>query len=685
MLKPPSHSTENPELFQQRYSELGTLLFLGVGLILTAVLIVLISGTLRSIHSSLPSTSLLLSRDIHIMANHLGRTRDALVSVRATPSMTMLHGLEVATKRLNMAFFRDDDHRLAGVSPDLARLAGTIPPTIASLHEMVAKGPPVSTGMLEHALATVEAVKQALDRQHLALDSRVDAVIATQNIEIGHLEDYIPVALTSLCAFALISAFLFHLRRAALKRLNHIAWYDSLTGIPNRAFFLHHCDALMKSGGERECFALVLIDLDRFKEVNDAFGHQIGDRLLQEVASYFESETRASDFVARQGGDEFVLIIRSPKDENDVIDYVNRLARPLHGYINLSRFNVPVSCSMGMALFPRDADTIDELMRNADLALYAAKDSGNGARIMFTPDLLDRYATRLDLEHRLRQALMRNEFFVAWQPQFDLRTGTVRSLEALVRWDCPHERRIIMPGEFLPIAEQSGLISKIDLRVLELACQQAEAWRHSAVGPIRIAVNLSGRHFKSTAIVRRILRTLAATGLPADLLEVEITENVFIENHAVATDVVRALRENGIGVALDDFGTGYSNLSNLAGLGLTSLKIDRSFVYDLAHDARKRSLLHIIIALGRAFDLTVVAEGVEGWSEFEFFLNSDCDVLQGYLISPPMTALEFEDWYAAADNLFTDFKIGALQEMVSKGLRVPKALPEPGRRLSANG
>ena len=157
MLKPPSHSTENPELFRQRYSELGTLLFLGAGLILTAVLIVLISGTLRSIHSSLPSTSLLLSRDIHIMANHLGRTRDAIVSVRATPSMTMLHGLEVATKRLNMAFFRDDDHRLAGVSPDLARLAGTIPPTIASIHEMVAKGPPVSTSMLEHALATVEA------------------------------------------------------------------------------------------------------------------------------------------------------------------------------------------------------------------------------------------------------------------------------------------------------------------------------------------------------------------------------------------------------------------------------------------------------------------------------------------------------------------------------------------------
>jgi len=482
--------------------------------------------------------------------------------------------------------------------------------------------------------------------------------------------------------FSVASAFLFHLRRKALGRLSHIAWHDSLTEITNRAGFVEHCQSLVRGAtGTSKTFALILIDLDRFKDVNDAYGHQIGDRLLQEIARYFERNTRASDFVARLGGDEFVMIIEDAASIDDIANHINRLSRTLQGYIKIERFNVPTSCSMGISFFPKDANNFNGLMRNADLALYEAKERGGDSVAVYAPELLDRHSSRIDLQQRLREALARDEFLIAWQPQFDLRTGRIESAEALLRWRCPREHRLISPGEFIPTAEQSGLIKKIDMTILEKACWQGKAWEDGPLGPIRVAVNLSGHHFKSTSVVPRILRILARTGLSPHLLEIELTENVFIENHEVATEIIKALRAKGIHVALDDFGTGYSNLTILDDLPLTSLKIDRSFVSELEDNPRKQTFINMIIGLGRALGLSVIAEGIETWKQFEFFVGSDCDQIQGYLVSKPIETEDFEAWMTASDNLFTDFKVAALDAILKEAehYRVASEQKKAGR------
>ncbi len=663
----PSFRKESSDLRQTRHGRTtnGTLFALIVGLIYVAVVMVLIWGMLSTSQPQLSERPLPTFHAIHELSNALDRTRNAFLLVIAKDNYTNPRPLVAAIARSKKLVAHALDQDLIRRHPEIAGSIASVGRTLEAIENRLKSSTRLAPAMIRAAANELASAEGDLSRAHSGIERTVYAVLNDQTAMIDRMKSYMPVALVALVVLAAIAILLYGLHRKTLKRLLVTARNDALTGIPNRASFLERCHAFIKSSDVRS-FALVLVDLDRFKEVNDAFGHQVGDRLLLEVAHYFESNTRQGDFIGRLGGDEFVMLIRDVATADDIKDFMRRIGRPLQGYINLNRFNVPVSCSMGMAFYPKDGDTLDTLMRNADLALYEAKYLGNGLRITFTNALLEKYANRIDMEHRLRQALLKDEFFLVWQPQFDLKTGSVKSLESLVRWYCPLEERIIPPDEFLPIAEESGLVAKIDLKVLEMACRQAEEWRHGAIGPLRVAVNMSGHHFRSTAVVGHVMHVLETTGLPPELLEVEITENVLFDSPSVAGGVVQALRNAGVGVALDDFGTGYSNFSRLCSLPLTSLKIDRSFVQALSFDAQKQQLLHIMIALGRTLGQTVIAEGVETWQHFEFLLNTDCEILQGFLISRPMPTAEFEAWFLDADNIFTDFKFEALQEILRR-------------------
>ena len=428
---------------------------------------------------------------------------------------------------------------------------------------------------------------------------------------------------------------------AELQRLAH---YDPLTALPNRVLVNLRLEHAIEHARRKEHgIAVLFIDLDRFKDVNDSFGHPVGDELLVMIAARLRARVRGEDTLARVGGDEFLMVMESISAPEEAAFVARALIRLLEDPFLLSGGQeVYVGMSVGISCFPQDGETTTELIQHADAALYSAKADGRSTYRFFTAELSQAAQQRVELETRMRRALDRGEFELHYQPQIDLRNGRIVGCEALLRWRDP-ERGLIPPTEFIPVAEENGLIVPLGEWVLRNACEQARRWDVQGLPPLTMAVNLSGRQLWQTDLPARIAAIIRESGLPGNRLELELTESTIMGHEVLAGERLRALKELGVTLAIDDFGTGYSSLAYLKRFPIDVLKIDREFVRDLPHDPGDMEIAAAIVAMARTLRMRVVAEGVETGDQLAFLRTHACDLCQGYFFSPPVEADAFAE------------------------------------------
>jgi diguanylate cyclase (GGDEF)-like protein len=434
-----------------------------------------------------------------------------------------------------------------------------------------------------------------------------------------------------------------HLYMAVMQRrvedmIRHQASHDRLTGLPNRLLFDERLSLALAHAHQRgEILAIMFLDLDRFKVINDTLGHAIGDQLLQQVAQRIFGCLKKSDTLARWGGDEFTLILPQINSANDAIKIAKRIIGTLNTPFTCGEQEFHVTTSIGIALAPYDGEDSETLLKNADTAMYRAKQQGKNDFQLYAADMNTQALEQLVLANDLYKALNRGEFLLHYQPQVDLKTGKIVGTEALVRWQHP-ERGLIPPNQFISLAEETGQIGAIGEWVLHTACAQNRAWQEAGYPPIRVAVNLSARQFQQQNLAQLINRVLAETGLEAQYLEVEITESIAMQDTHVTIAVLDELRAMGVHISMDDFGTGYSSLATLKRFPLHTLKVDREFVKDLTTSSKDAALIQAIVTLGHGLDLDVIAEGVETREQQDFLHSIGCDAMQGYLFSKPLPA-----------------------------------------------
>lgn len=429
--------------------------------------------------------------------------------------------------------------------------------------------------------------------------------------------------------------------------LERLARQDPLTQLFNRLGLTERLDgALAAARQSGRTVAVLMMDLDRFKGVNDSLGHSRGDQLLQEVATRLQASVREADIVARLGGDEFVVVMPDLADAAMVEPLARRILQALTLPVEPGATDWMLGASLGIAVFPRDGDTGDMLLRHADVAMYGAKDEGGHRMAFFSPRMTEVLGERLRIEAGLRHAIEHGGLRLLYQPIVDARTGRISSVEALVRWHDP-QRGLVSPLEFIAIAEETGLIVPLGQWVLREACAQALRWREAGWGDMPVAVNLSARQFQEPGLDQAVAQALQATGCPPALLQLELTESCIMEPAEQALQTMRRLTDLGVQLAIDDFGTGYSSLSQLKRFPVCKLKIDRAFVSDLGQDGSGEALVDAIVALAQKLGLRTVAEGVETGTQAAWLGHQGCDELQGYLFSPPCTPEALERWLHA--------------------------------------
>jgi diguanylate cyclase (GGDEF)-like protein len=596
-----------------------------------------------------------LARSFNHMAERIGHQVEAM-QVQSAIDREILNGLDVAR------ILRQVAQRLAVLMPGasacvlefdravttLARVhRGDGAVTVLALppHEQLrpyldagdgVNANPAPTDWLREALPTargrvfVRAARVADATMALLLIDVRDGRIADGNTmrEIDELSDRVAVALTSADR-----------ERRLLERATH----DSLTGLANRHGLFEHLERLLADPLRRTPFSLLFVDLDDFKEVNDSLGHQTGDALLRALAYRLQDQTTAGTLLARPGGDEFVLVVPGDRARAQAVasTVLARLSEP----VSLGARLVTVGCSLGMAHHPDDGDTVSDLLRRADMAMYDAKRSGGSRSVWFDAAMDARTVERAGMLADLRLALERGEFELHYQPRLTLTTGAVRCSEALLRW-----RRggaeLVPPVRFIDLLEESGLIDTVGLWVVESACRQLAAWRAAGLRLDSVAVNVSTRQLHAASFVQDVLAIVERSGLQPSDLELEITESVFIGNTAGAVARLHSLRAAGLGIALDDFGTGYSSLSYLHTLPISTLKVDRSFVSALDERESAQALTRAIVALASALRLEVVAEGVETQQQADLLQALGCNKLQGFLIAKPLPPAAFAQFCA---------------------------------------
>ena len=437
-------------------------------------------------------------------------------------------------------------------------------------------------------------------------------------------------------------------RKQAEARIHFQAHHDALTGLPNRLLLLDRLEhAIAQADRDGHALWVVFVDLDRFKRINDSLGHKSGDLLLQGVAQRMLDHLRPSDTIARLGGDEFVLVLSDWPAGSLSLGLMQQMLDAVRAPFAAGGNAVMVSCSAGIAVYPGDADTAELLVERADVAMYRAKEAGRNNAHFYKAEMNALAMHRLRLESDLRSALEAEEFVLHYQPQMDLATGRIVGVEALLRWQQARPG-LTQPLDFIGVAEEIGLIVPLGDWVLETACAQAVAWQRSGCGKLRMAVNLSARQFAQTGLAATISAALQRSGLDPSLLEIEITESLMMADVEQAVTTLADLKRLGVHVSVDDFGTGYSSLSYLKRFPIDVLKIDRSFVRDIANDASDAAIVAAIISLAHSLGLSVVAEGVERQDQLIYLASCGCDTVQGYMVSPPMRAEALEHFLRAA-------------------------------------
>jgi diguanylate cyclase (GGDEF)-like protein len=435
-------------------------------------------------------------------------------------------------------------------------------------------------------------------------------------------------------------------RRAAEASVVHLAHHDALTDLPNRVLFHLKLEAALAHARRGQRLALLYLDLDQFKEVNDTLGHPVGDALLQIVAERLVQYTRETDTVARLGGDEFAIVLAPIEKPTEAIQLANRVLELFDAPFDVAGHQIVIGTSIGIAFAPEDGTDSDQILKNADLALYRAKLDGRAVYRLFQPEMDAQMQARRVLELDLRTALQAGQFELFYQPLVDMRAGAVTGFEALLRWRHP-ERGLVPPGEFIPLAEEIGLIVPIGEWVLAEACTTATGW----LGEMRVAVNLSPAQFKSRNLVTAVSRALLDAGLRADRLELEITETVMLQDTEATLATLHQLHGLGAGIALDDFGTGYSSLSYLRRFPFDRIKIDQSFVRELGIRRDCGAIVRAVAGLSRDLGMATTVEGVETREQLALLRSAGCTEFQGYLFSPAVPGGEVADLVGRIDEM----------------------------------
>lgn len=437
--------------------------------------------------------------------------------------------------------------------------------------------------------------------------------------------------------------------KLAEERIHRLAFYDGLTTLPNRRLFMENvAQAINRARRHNRGASVLSLDLDNFKRINDTLGHSAGDRLLEAVAARLREGLRSYDEVAygegalgiaRLGGDEFSILLNEISQFDDAAKVAGRIVNSFSQSVVIDDNELFVTASVGIALFPSDGEDPETLLKNADAAMYHAKSQGRNNYQFYGRAMNARAAEKLTMEAQLRKALDRDEFEIHLQPKLDLRSNRIAGAEALIRWRHP-EHGMVLPADFIPLAEQSGLIVPIGEWVLRAACRQSKAWLRAGFPPMPVAVNISGLHFRHSTLLSTVSRVLSETGLPPGLLELEVTESMLMENMDTTLTTLRGLKGMGLRLSIDDFGTGYSSLAYLKRFPLDTLKVDRSFVKDMPAAADDAAITAAIIAMAHSLKLEVVAEGVETSAQLAFLRTRGCEYAQGYFISRPMPAAQ---------------------------------------------
>ena len=448
------------------------------------------------------------------------------------------------------------------------------------------------------------------------------------------------ILLAPVLYYFIVTPLMKHIARQQLaeQKINHLAYFDSLTGLPNRTLFHDRlAQALARARRERTKIALLYFDLDHFKEVNDSLGHHTGDLLLQEVSTRMQRLTRQCDTLARIGGDEFCFLITSLAKDQGAIVLAEKILEAMKAPFELNSKKIFTAASIGIAIFPDNGEDAETMLKGADIAMYAAKDKGGNSFAFFSEEMNRKALESRQMELDLRRALDNNEFFLAYQVQWDLRSNRVVGAEALLRWNHP-EKGLVPPDQFIPLAEETGLIEPIGDWVLRTACNQNKIWQKAGYSPIRIAVNLSAHQLRQKNFLDLVDQVLQETGLAPCWLELELTESMLMNNADFNQDLLAEISKRGILLSIDDFGTGYSSLSYLKNFTVNRIKIDRSFVGQLPDDLNDAAIVETILAMARTLKLEVIAEGVETVEQLNFLNKLDCQIVQGYFLGRPQAA-----------------------------------------------
>jgi len=570
-----------------------------------------------------------LAQDLRVQARIIGSNSSAALMFRdAQAGEETLAGLALSPEVIAASIFDDRGAALAHYE------RSALPPLEAPPAALAESGYSFGPGYVDVA----EPVR--VNNQHIGIVS----IRATLDQLFARLATYAGLTLgVALCSLALAYALVSSMRRAvrnAETHLHFLAHVDSVTNLPNRHEFNERLSfALSQADRMETSVGLLLLDLDNFKVVNDTLGHDSGDALLKLVADRLQQTLRSTDIICRIGGDEFVIIVEPTDDSSEVDGVASKILTALAAPFAVEGHQLYVSASIGVSIYPRDARDARTLTRSADTAMYHAKNKGKNGFEIFQPAMEERAQKRLKLEANLRRALENGELQLHYQPQIDLRSGRVVGVEALLRWHCA-ELGDVCPAEFIPVAEESGIIVALGRWVLASACRQAAAWRDAGLLDTieHVAVNLSARQTRDSGLMNDIQDILRETGLPARLLELEITEGVLMENVHENLDLLHRFQAAGIHLSIDDFGTGYSSMSYLKRFPIDQLKIDRSFVHDVPGDGE--AIATAIIAMAHSLDLTVVAEGVETAEQLDFLRRAGCDIMQGFYFAVPMPVAE---------------------------------------------
>ena len=437
-------------------------------------------------------------------------------------------------------------------------------------------------------------------------------------------------------------------RRDNEQRISHMAHHDALTGLPNRTLLEDRLkQAMLYAQRYERRVTVAFMDLDNFKLINDSLGHNAGDDILKTVARRMQHCVRATDTVARLGGDEFVIVLFDQPDQAETITPIlEKIRAAVAQVIDIGAQKLQVTCSMGLATYPGDGSDIDTLLMNADAAMYRAKELGRNNYQFYTAAMNAKVHDKLALQEGLRNAIAGSEFLLLYQPQVDLQSGQIFGVEALIRWQHP-ALGMISPADFIPMAEETGLIVPIGDWVLHTACRQNKAWQDAGMAPITMSVNVSARQFKEKSLVGRVAHALQESGLEARYLELELTESLIMQDLQQAIATMQELQAMGVQLSIDDFGTGYSSLSALKSFPIVRLKIDQSFVRDLPANEDDKAIAMAVISLGHKLNLRVIAEGVETAQQLAFLRDNDCDEMQGYHFSQPVSAAEITALFQA--------------------------------------